>query len=128
MPSARIEPGVMFGPMTPPRKLIVVAAIAGALVFAAAALAAGGVRPARGSTRSSLVHAFVVQDGSSAGISGAYVAGSRPTLGVVCQKTPDRGTVRFLFSRSGRSWRYLFSTGGTRSGSAVERQLEHACH
>jgi hypothetical protein len=110
------------------RSTPVAAIVAAALVFAGAAIAAGGVTPARGSTRSSLVHAFVVQDGSNAGISGVYVAGSRPVVGVVCQKTPDRGTVRFLFSRSGRSWRYLFSTGGAGRGSAVEQRLEHACH
>jgi hypothetical protein len=114
--------------MVPSRRLTLVAAVAAStLVFAAAAIAAGGVTPARGSTRSSLVHAFVVQDGSSVGITGVYVAGSRPVLGVVCQKTPDRGTVRFLFRRSGRSWRYLFATGGAGTGSAVDRRLEHAC-
>jgi hypothetical protein len=107
---------------------LVAAITAAAFVFAASAIASGGVRPARGSTRSSLLHAFVVQDGSSAGVSGEYVGGSKPLLGVVCQRTPDRGTVRFLFRRSGRSWRYLFSTAGTGRGSAIERRLEHACH
>ncbi|HWE09220.1 MAG TPA: hypothetical protein VG325_07690 [Solirubrobacteraceae bacterium] len=106
---------------------MIAATAATTLLFAAAALAAGAVTPARGSTRSSLVHAFVVQDGTSVGISGVYVGGSKPVLGVVCQRTPDRGTVRFLFSRSGRSWRYLFSTGGSGRGSAVQRRLEHAC-
>ncbi|HWD74177.1 MAG TPA: hypothetical protein VG371_03510 [Solirubrobacteraceae bacterium] len=114
--------------MTPPRRFTLVAAIAAAtLVIAAAAIAAGGVTPARGSTRSSLVHAFVVQDGASTGITGVYTAGSHAVLGVVCQKTPDRGTVRFLFRRSARSWRYLFSAAGAGKGTAVERQLERAC-
>ena len=91
------------------------------------ASAGTGVSPARGATRSALVHAFVVQDGSSVGISGEYVGGSRPMLGVVCQKTPDAGTVRFLFKSSGRSWRFLFSTRTTSIGSSLERRLEQAC-
>ncbi|HET8978092.1 MAG TPA: hypothetical protein VFN87_08030 [Solirubrobacteraceae bacterium] len=114
--------------MTLPRRSTLAAAVTAAgLAAAGTASAAGGVSPARGSTRSALVHAFVVQDGSSAGVRGTYVAGSRPQLGVVCQKTPDAGTVRFLFRRSGRSWRFLFSTRGTRAGGSVDRRLEQAC-
>ncbi len=111
------------------RRAWLIGVTAGVAVLApgAAALAAGGVVPARGATRASLVHAFVVQDGSSAGLGGTYVSRSRPVLGVVCQKTPDAGTVRFLFRSSGRSWRFLFSTTGRRQGASLERQLERAC-
>ncbi len=103
------------------------AVAAAALLAPGAAVAAGTVVPARGATRASLVHAFVVQDGSSAGIRGVYVSRSRPPLGVVCQRTPDAGTVRFLFRSSGRSWRFAFSTTGRRRGGALAQQLERAC-
>lgn len=59
---------------------------------ASAALAAGSVTPAGGPTRSALVHAFTAQDGTSQSISGVYVSGS---AGIVCQRTPDAGLVRF---------------------------------
>ena len=114
--------------MTLPSRSALVAAVGAATLAAATtAAAAGGVSPARGSTRSALVHAFVVQDGSSAGIHGTYVARSHPQTGVVCQQTPDAGTVRFLFRRAGRSWRFLFSSRGTRTGTSLDRALERAC-
>src|ERR1039458_7078190 len=74
-------------------RLAAVAAVA-AVTFlpASAALAAGSVTPAGGPTRSALVHAFTAQDGTSQSISGVYVSGS---AGIVCQRTPDAGLVRF---------------------------------
>jgi hypothetical protein len=106
---------------------VALGATVAALTSGAPALAAGPVRPARGATRASLVHAFVVQDGSSVGITGTFVARSRPVLGVVCQRTPDAGTVRFVFRSAGRSWRFVLSTRATNRGTGVERALERAC-
>jgi hypothetical protein len=107
-------------------RLAAVAPVAAlSLITASGALAAGGVTSARGSTRSALVHAFTVQNGTSQGISGVYVSGS---AGVVCQRTPDAGLVRFLFRHPGRSWQYAFSTHGTAQGTATQRRLERACH
>lgn len=114
--------------MTLPRKSALAAALGVAtLASGAVANAGAGVTPARGATRSALVHAFIVQDGSSAGVNAEYVGGSSPMLGVVCQKTPDAGTVRFLFRSSGRSWHFLFSTRATSKGSSLQRRLEQAC-
>ena len=110
------------------RRFVPLAAVAAASLALAGMALAGSVKPARGATRTSLVRAFVAQDGSSVGLTGEYVTRSRPQLGVVCQKTPDAGLVRFLFKRSGGSWRYLFSTNGTRRGTSLERRLERACH
>lgn len=99
------------------------AVAATALTGTSGALAAG-VSAAHGSTRAALVHAFVVQDGTSVGISGVFTSGS---AGVVCQKTPDAGRIRFLFSRSGGHWRFSFSTRGTHRGSPTQRRLAAAC-
>jgi hypothetical protein len=107
-------------------RLAVLAAVA-AITFIAAsgALAAGGVTPAHGSTRSALVRAFTAQDGTSQGISGVYVSRS---AGIVCQRTPDAGRVRFLFRHTGGSWHFVFSTHGVAQGTATQRGLERACH
>ena len=92
------------------------------LVLAATAWAAG-VSPARGSTRSGLVSAFVRQDGTSVGIRSVYVSG---TNGIVFKRPLTLGLVRFLFRHSGSS-HFAFSTRGTHSGSATQRRLECAC-
>ncbi|HWC87951.1 MAG TPA: hypothetical protein VG388_15565 [Solirubrobacteraceae bacterium] len=119
----------MLGPRTYRLATVAAVTVAGALgglssIPAAGALAAGGVTPAHGSTRSALVHAFTTQDGTSQGIVGVYVSRSS---GVVCQRTPDAGLVRFLFGHAGSSWRYAFSTRGTARGTATQRALERAC-
>ena len=48
--------------------------------------------------------------------------------GIVCQRTPDAGLVRFLFAQSGSRWRYAFSAAGTKRGTSTDRALERACH
>jgi hypothetical protein len=107
-------------------RLTAIAAIAALTSLpASGALAAGGVTPARGSTRSALVHAFTAQDGTSRGISGVYVSGS---AGILCQRTPDAGLVRFLFRHASGSWHFTFSSHGTARGTATQRRLERACH
>jgi hypothetical protein len=107
-------------------RLAAVAAVAAVTsIPASGALAAGGVAPAHGSTRSALVHAFTAQDGTSQGISGVYASGS---AGIVCQRTPDAGLVRFLFRHTGGSWHFAFSTRGAAQGTATQRRLERACH
>jgi hypothetical protein len=112
-----------------PRRISVLAATGiAALASTSAAVASAPVTPARGATRAALVHAFVVQDGSNVGISGAYVTGSRPMLGVVCQKTPDGQLARFVFRSSGASWRFVLEATGSRTGNPAERALERACH
>jgi hypothetical protein len=100
--------------------------VAAAITFSAAsgALAAGRVTPARGPTRSALVRAFIAQDGTSRGVSGVYVLGS---AGIVCQRTPDAGLVRFLFRHTDGSWKFAFSDRGTVRGTGTQRQLERAC-
>ncbi|MGA9859203.1 MAG: hypothetical protein WBQ18_15165 [Solirubrobacteraceae bacterium] len=110
--------------MSHSRVLIAIAAVFCLLAFGGA-VAAASVSPAHGSTRSALIHAFTVQDGSSQGISGVYVSGS---AGIVCQRTPDAGLVRFLFRHAGRSWHFAFSSHGTAQGTATQRRLERACH
>lgn len=92
---------------------------------ASGALAAARVSPAHGSTRSALVHAVAAQDGTSRGISGVFVAGA---FGIVCQRTPDAGLVRFLFRHRGGAWHFAFSARGTGQGSTTQRRLERACH
>jgi hypothetical protein len=123
-----LSSGRSGGPMLGQRsaRLAVVAAVAAiTFITASGALAAGGVTPARGSTRSALVRAFTAQDGTSQGISGVYVSGS---AGIVCQRTPDAGLVRLLFRRARGSWRFAFSSRGTAHGTAKQRRLERACH
>lgn len=88
-------------------------------------IAAGRVTPARGSARSALIRAFAAQDGTSQGISGVYILGS---VGIVCQRTPDAGLVRFLFRHTGGSWKFAFSSQGKVRGTGTQRQLERACH
>jgi hypothetical protein len=108
------------------RRLAGVAAVAAVTcICVPGALAAGRVTRAHGSTRSALVRAFTVQDGSSQGISGVYVSGA---AGVVCRRTPDAGLVRFLFRHTGGAWHYVFSTRRTAKGTATQRRLERACH
>jgi|NGEPerStandDraft_6_1074524.scaffolds.fasta_scaffold65569_2 hypothetical protein len=92
---------------------------------ASTALAAAGVVRAQGATRTALVRAFIVQDGTSRGISGVYVSGA---AGVVCQRTPDAGLVRFVFRHTRGSWRFALSTRGSLQGTLTQRRLEHACH
>ena len=103
---------------------LALSAVLTAATLAAPADAAASVVPARGATHLALRRAFIRQDGSSVGITGEFVGRS---AGVVCQRTPDAGLVRFLFSRSGGSWHFLFSTRGTRTGPSAERALERAC-
>lgn len=124
----RLSPESYAGPMLGQRsaRLAVMAAVAAStFIPASVALAAGGVTPARGPTRSALVRAFTAQDGTSQGISGVYVSGS---AGIVCQRTPDAGLVRLLFRHTGGSWRFAFSTHGAAQGTATQRRLERACH
>jgi hypothetical protein len=109
--------------MIAPRHFALSVAVA-AVTLAAPADAAASVVPARGATGVALRRAFIRQDGSSGGISGEFV---KRSAGVVCQRTPDAGLVRFLFGRSGGSWRFLFSTHGTRTGTSAQRALERAC-
>ena len=92
---------------------------------ASTALAAAAVVRAQGATRAALVRAFIAQDGTSRGISDVYVSGA---AGVVCQRTPDAGLVRFLFRHTRGSWRFALSTRGTAHGTLTQRRLEHACH
>jgi hypothetical protein len=106
---------------------LIASVAAAALAVVPAAAAATGVAPARGAVRSALIHAFVVHDGSSAGVRGAFVSVSNRRLGVICQKTPDAGSVSFLFTEVGHAWRYQFETNGTSRGSSAQHQLEHAC-
>ena len=101
-----------------------VAAAAVAFTAAPATLAAGRITPARGATRAALVRALTTQDGTSRGISGVYVLGS---AGIVCQRTPDAGLVRFLFRHINGSWKFAFSDRGTARGTGTQRQLERTC-
>jgi len=102
----------------------VVGVVAASAFTGGATAGAAGPAKARGSTRAALVRAFVVQDGTSVGIYGVYASGS---AGVVCQKTPDAGKIRLLFSGSGVSWRYAFTTRSTHRGTSTQRRLEAAC-
>jgi hypothetical protein len=101
------------------------AAVTAVVCIPASRALAAGVTPAHGSTRSALVRAFIAQDGTSRGINGVYVLG---TTGIVCQRTPDAGLVRFLFRRRASAWRFAFSPHGTAQGTATQRRLERACH
>lgn len=107
------------------RLVAVAAAAAVTSLSAPAALAAGSVTLARGQIRSALVRAFTAQDGTSQGISGVYVSGS---AGIVCQRTPDAGLVRFVFRHASGSWKFAFSSHGTAHGTAIQRRLARACH
>jgi hypothetical protein len=107
------------------RLVVIAAVVAITVITASGALAAGRVTPARGSARSALVRAFTAQDGTSRGISGVYVSGS---AGIVCQRTPDAGLVRFLFGHARGAWRFAFLSHGTARGTATQRRLERACH
>jgi hypothetical protein len=121
-------PGRDRHPGTLRRRIACLAAVAAAAVtslLASAALAAGSVTSARGSTRSALVDAFTAQDGTSQGITGVFVSGS---AGIVCQRTPDAGLMRFLFRHAGGSWRFAFSSHSTADGTATQRRLARACH
>jgi hypothetical protein len=110
------------------RRRIPLLVAVGIAAFASAAEAAPPrVVPARGATRASLRHAFVVQDGSAQGITGEYVTSTGPRLGVVCQRTPDGRLARFVFRGSGRSWRYVLTSTGSRTGNGSDRALERAC-
>jgi hypothetical protein len=121
---ARIEGQADTHGMSSPLSRRLAAFAVALTILAAPASAAASVRSARGATRSALRSAFIRQDGTRVGISGEYVLASD---GVVCQRTPDAGLVRFLFSRSGRSWRFRFLTRGTRRGNSTQRALERAC-
>jgi hypothetical protein len=107
-----------------PTKTAIVAAVAASALAGGSTAGAAGIAKAHGSTRAALVHAFVVQDGTSVGVYAVFTSGS---AGVVCQKTPDAGKIRALFSGSGRSWRYVFTTRSTRRGASTQRRLEAAC-
>ncbi len=113
--------------MSPNRRLCLATAAAAALSVPAAAQAASLVRPATGATRAALIRALVRQDGSSVGVTGAYLSRSHPSLAVVCQRTPDSGKVGFVFRHRGRSWSYATDSRSGSSRSALERGLERAC-
>ena len=100
------------------------AAVAASALAGGSAADAAGIAKAHGAKRAALVHAFVVQDGTSTGVYAVYTSGSG---GVVCQKTPDAGKIRALFSGSGGSWRYAFTTRSTHRGTSTQRRLEAAC-
>jgi hypothetical protein len=114
--------------MIKPRRIALLGVTALVVLASTAVAASPRVTPARGATRASLRHTFIVKDGSSQGISGEYVTHGRPTFGVVCQRTPDGRLARFVFTRSRRSWRFVLTTTGTRRGNSSERALERACH
>jgi hypothetical protein len=105
--------------------LLIPVAVVGATSTAAAA--SPRVVPARGATRAALRHAFVIQDGSTVGITGEYVTSATPKRGVVCQRTPDGRLARLVFRKSGGSWRFVLTTTGSGTGNSVERALERAC-
>ena len=110
-----------------PRRRAGVAALVASVALLAGApgvAEAASVHSARGATRRALVRAFVSQDGTSRGISGVFVAGR---TGIVCQRTPDAGLVRFLFAKAGSRWRYAFNAAGTNRGTSTDRALERAC-
>ena len=106
------------------KRAVIAGLVAASALAGGATAGAAGTAAAHGATRAALIHAFVVQDGTSVGIYGVYTSGS---AAVVCQKTPDAGKIRLLFSGSGRSWRYVFTTRSTHSGTRTQRRLEAAC-
>jgi hypothetical protein len=103
-------------------------------VLATAALApspAGAASPvtaARGTTRTAIVRAFAAYDGNAAGVRAVYLARTDAHLAVVCEQTPDAGSVAFIFGESGHSWRYVTRGSGPPAPTHLERQLESACH
>jgi hypothetical protein len=73
-----------------------------------------------------LIRAFESQDGTSRGMSGVYVLVSP---GIVCQRTPDAGLVRFLFRHTAGSWKFASPATGrpaapARSASSSEPATE----
>lgn len=108
-------------------------ALAAALVLTALAPASNGLasgsssKPAGGSTRSAVLHAFAVADGNAAEVKGVYLSRTNATLAVVCDRTPEAGYQAYVFTRTHGSWRLAALGVPGRAGSSADRQLERAC-
>lgn len=107
---------------------VVLSVIVLAATFLGNAFAASsGARPAGRSERSAIVSAFTASDGNSSEVRGVYVSRSNSSLAVVCARTPEAGTLAYVFHHVQRSWRYVTSGRVGRAGNAVDRSLEQAC-
>jgi hypothetical protein len=95
---------------------------------AGAADAFVGVHAATASQRAAILRAFVREDGSTAGVRAVFVANANHRFVAVCLRTPDAGRVGFVFTGSGRSWRFLYRTGDEPGATnPAEARVEGAC-
>lgn len=92
-----------------------------------ACAAHSGARPATKSERSAIIAAFTASDGNATEVHGVFVSRSNAGLAVVCTRTPEAGTLSYVFHRAGRAWRYLTSGPVGKTGNSAQRALERAC-
>jgi hypothetical protein len=95
--------------------------------LALASPAGANARPASQSERHAITAAYAREDGSPSEIRGVFVSRANASLAIACAKTPEAGTFAYVFTRSGRRWRYATSGRPGRAGTSADRKLERAC-
>lgn len=91
------------------------------------ASSAADARPATRSERAAILSVYAREDGNASRVHGVYISRANASLAVACARTPEAGTLAYVFARSHGHWRYATSGRPGHAGNPVERKLELAC-
>ncbi len=110
---------------------LIVAALLAVAAFCAPVVAwassAADARSATRSERAAILSVYAREDGNASRVRGVYVSRANGSLAVACARTPEAGTLAYVFARSHGHWRYATSGRPGHAGNAAERKLELAC-
>jgi hypothetical protein len=110
--------------------LVVATSLAVAVFYApvvASASSSADARPATRSERAAILSAYAREDGNASRVRGVYVSRANASLAVACARTPEAGTLAYVFALAHRRWRYATSGKPGHAGNAADRRLELAC-
>jgi hypothetical protein len=93
----------------------------------ASASSSADARSATHSERAAILSAYAREDGNPSRVHGVYVSRANASLAVACARTPEAGTLAYIFARSHGRWRYATSGKPGHAGNAADRRLELAC-
>lgn len=110
---------------------LIVTALAVAAFYAPvvvwASSSAADARSATRSERAAVLSVYAREDGNASRVRGVYVSRANSSLAVACARTPEAGTLAYVFARSHGHWRYATSGRPGHAGNTAERRLELAC-
>ena len=84
-------------------------------------------RPATRAERAAVDAVFAREDGSASMVRSVFVSRANSALAVACVRTPEAGTLAYVYTRSRGRWHYATSGRPARAGNVADRQLERAC-